>query len=96
MKLFGFFPDRRANSARASCRPTPRSFRDGPRDVVTNCEDTFYLPVIAVGPERAPRTCIDQLRRYAHVLIGALYAALDDVLNIEVLSHLPTVRGLGM
>src|SRR5262245_43619830 len=42
----------------------------------------------------APRTCINQLCRYAHVLIGALYGPLDDVTNIEILSHLPDVRGL--
>ena len=67
---------------------------DGPRDLVTNCEDAVYLPVIAVGPERAPGACIDQLRRYAHVLIGALYAALEDVTNVEVLSYLTAVGGL--
>src|SRR5262245_30781555 len=42
----------------------------------------------------APRICINQLRRYAQVLIGALYAALDDVTSIEILPHLPDVRGL--
>src|SRR5262245_4473365 len=41
-----------------------------------------------------PRICINQLRRYAQVLIGALYAALDDVTSIEILPHLPDVRGL--
>ena len=54
----------------------------------------FDLPVVPVGPKVAPGACINQLRRYAHVLIGALYAALDDVANIEILSHLPDVRGL--
>ena len=33
---------------------TPERSDDGPRDLVTNCEYAFYLPVIAVGPELAP------------------------------------------
>ena len=76
------------------CRPSPQCSADGPRYVITNCEDGAYLPVIAVCPDLAPRTCINQLRRYAHVLIGALYAALDDVMNIEILSHLSHLRRL--
>ena len=67
---------------------------DGSRDLVANCEDIFYLPVIAFDPELAPGARIDQLRRYAHVLVGALYAAIDDVMNAEILSHLPDVRRL--
>ena len=73
---------------------TPERSDDGPRDLVTNCEYAFYLPVIAVGPELAPGTCIDQLRGYAHALIGALDAAVDDVTNVEVLAHLADVRRL--
>ncbi len=67
---------------------------DGPRDVVTNCENALYLPVIAVGPELASRTCINQLRGHAHVTIGALHAALDDVTDVEILAHLPAVGRL--
>src|SRR5262245_61417729 len=74
--------------------PSPECSGDGPRDVVTNGEDVVDLPVIAVNPDLLPRSGIDQLRRYAHVLIGALYAALDDVMNIEVLSHLSHLRRL--
>src|SRR6185312_16105610 len=73
---------------------TPEGSDDGSRDLVTNGEYALDLPVIAVGPELAPGSCIDQLRPYPHAFIGALYAAVDDVTNVEVLAHLPDVRGL--
>src|SRR4029079_10392938 len=51
-------------------------------------------PVIAVGPELAAGTCVDQLRGNAHALIGALDASVDDVTNVEVLADLADVRRL--
>ena len=72
----------------------PECSRDGLRDVVANCEYVAHFPVIAFGPNVTSGACINQLRRHAHVMIGALYAALDDVANIEILSYLPDVRGL--
>jgi hypothetical protein len=73
---------------------TPECSGDGPRDVVTNCENVTHFPVIAFGPNVTSGACINQLSSYTHVLIGALYAALDDVANIEILSYLADVRWL--
>ncbi len=74
----------------------PERSGDGARDVVANGEDALDLPVIAFGPEFAPGQGIDQLRRYAQVLIGALDASIDNVMNTQIFAHLPDVRRLAL
>src|SRR5262245_66038407 len=94
-KAIRVFPGQPCDLGSSQCAAQPPDCSDdGPRDVVTNGENTVYLPVVAVGPELAPSGCINQLRRYAYVIIGAVYATLDDVTNIEILSHLSAVDGL--
>src|SRR5262249_54056927 len=89
-----FPPQAEALYSSQSAAHPPDCSDDGPRGCVTMGEDIVFLRVVAVGPELAPSGCINQLRCYAYVIIGALYAALDEVTNIEILSHLSAVDGL--
>src|SRR5262245_57947002 len=72
---------------------SPENASDGAGYVIANGEYTFDLPIEAIGPNVAAGIRVDQLRCHAHVLIVALYAALDHITNVEVLTHLPDIGG---
>ena len=67
---------------------------NGLRHAILKVEDVSNRPGVAVGPDMRTVVPIDELRRDPYVDAGTLNAALKNVSNAEIATHLPYINAV--
>src|SRR6516165_2131985 len=62
-------------------------------DVVLHREDVSQIPVVTLGPEMDPGSCIDKLAADAHPLPGPAHAAFEDIADTKLATDFLWVGG---